>query len=277
METVIENVELVKQKIKFAGFGEYFNKEIDTRIAAGATEFKLITQRDVEKGNMLYELEVNIKDKKAYYNGFAGTLTDKSTGESVRQWFPSKDNVTSREAVQLLWDKEMPRAVHKQYFDDQGERYGTWLQLNFNELTESGNHKMMRYSDKFGFNLENKLNDFTFQELSDSAKVKEMVKIMEKGGEAVVTPSDTSRYSNVYISANPEKGTINIVDEKGKYLPHDLFRTEEARQQAAEKREAYLRENIPPSAGEVQFTHNGDRRYNPREVVVKSEQRGMHQ
>lgn len=229
---VIENSDKLKKRIGDAGFGDRFNKSIDEALAAGKTEIRLFTSEVIENKKMDFAPEINVKEGKGYFNGFKGTLHN-GDGTSVEQWFKASDRITMNESYILMMDQKHPRAVHKTYYDEKGEKYGQWIQLDFTQKTESGNHLTKRFGD---YDLAGKLNDFAFEGLfSDKQKITAAT-YMAEGREVAVTPVTQKNYSEVFIRANPERNTITILDSDGKPLYHDQFRTDEARQRIQQER-----------------------------------------
>lgn len=232
MEPVIENLDTLKARIDKAGFGNRFDKEIDEAIAAGKTEIHPFTSEVIENKRMDFEPEIKIKDNKAYYNGFKATFYNED-GTTVNQWFKATDRVTINEAYILMVDQQQPRAVHKTYYDDQSQKYGAWIQLDFNQRTESGNYLTKRYGD---FDLLTKLNDFDFVELSSEKQKITAAAYMSEGREISLTPVNQEKYSQVFVRANPERATFTFMDTDGKLLYHDQFRTQEARERIQQEK-----------------------------------------
>lgn len=232
METIIENIESVKNRIDKAGFGNRFDKEIDEAVAAGKTEICPFSSEVIENKRMDFEPEIKIKDNKAYYNGFKATFYN-DDGTTVSQWFKAADRVSINEAYILMMDQQQPRAVHKTYFDDQSQKYGAWIQLDFNQKTDSGNHLTKRYGD---FDQVAKLSDFAFVELSSEKQKISAAAYLSEGREITLTPVNQEKYSQIFVRANPERGTFTFMDADGKLLYHDQFRTQEARERIQQEK-----------------------------------------
>lgn len=267
----IDNLDSLKKRIANTGFGNRFDQQIDQHFAESKTQFRLFTSEAMEKGEMDFELDINSKANKGYFNGYKATL-QKVNEQPIAQWFNANDRITINEAFCMLADQTNPRVVHKMFYDENKERYGTWLQIDFTKLTESGNHEMKRFHDKYGYNLLEKLDDYAFKQL-DSPKQKLVAyNILEQGRELELSPVNQDKYATVVIRANPERKTISILDTEGKFLSHDQFRTEEAKtriQQERNSREAnvsFVNKNIEQN----KTTKEDQPKINPTAVVDQS-------
>lgn len=229
---VIENMDALKKRIGNVGFGDRFNKEIDEALAGGKTEIHLFTSEVIENKRMDFAPEIKINESKGYYNGFKGTLYNED-GTTVEQWFKASDRITMNEAYILMMDQQHPRAVLKTYYDETGDRYGQWIQLDFTQKTDSGNHLTKRFGD---YDLAGKLNDFAFVELSSGKQKITAAAYMTEGREIELTPANQEQHKVVYMRANPERNTVTFLDTAGKPLYHDQFRTEEARQRIQQEK-----------------------------------------
>lgn len=252
---VIENLDAVKKRLLNAGFGNRFDQAIEEALTAGKTQIKLFTSEMIENQKMDFEPEVNIKEGKGYYNGFKATLHHNAES-STEHWFKANDRIMINEAFILLVDQQHPRSVHKTYYDEAGEKYGQWLQLDFTQKTESGNFLTKRYGD---YDMVAKLNDYEFVELSSLKNKVTAAAYMAEGREIELTPVNQEKYKQVYVMANPERNTITILDNGGKLLYHDQFRTAEACQRIQQERntkesnKSFVRTPVPgkPAGGDI--------------------------
>ncbi|MBX2924729.1 MAG: hypothetical protein KF746_21180 [Chitinophagaceae bacterium] len=242
---VIENSETLKKIISTVGFGNRFDKEIDDALAAGKKEIRPFTSEVIENRRMDFEPEIKIKDTKGYFNGFKGTLHNED-GTTVEQWFKASDRININEAFILMMDQKHPRAILKTYYDEKGDKYNQWLQLDFTQKTESGNYLTKRHKD---FDQVSKLSDYDFVGLSSVKQRATAAALMSEGRQIEVTPVNQAKHKSINIIANPERNTYTFLDVEGKPLSHDQFRTEEARQRIQQEKN-----NMPSS---VSFVKDG--------------------
>ncbi|MCO5237925.1 MAG: hypothetical protein M9904_14520 [Chitinophagaceae bacterium] len=223
---VIENSEVLKKRIAAAGFGNRFDKEIDSALAAGKTEIRPFTSEVIENKRMDFEPEIKIKDGKGYFNGFKGTLHNED-GTTVSQWFKASDRISMDESHILMMDQKHPRAILKTYYDETGEKFNQWLQLDFTKKTENGNYLTKRYNN---FDQVSKLNDYDFLELSTVKQKAIAAAYMSEGKEIELTPVNQANAKTVFMRANPERNTFTFLNSDGILLSHDQFRVQEARE-----------------------------------------------
>lgn len=229
---VIDNSETLKKRIAAGGFGNRFDKTIDQALAAGQTEIRPFTSEVIENRRMDFELEIKTKDGKGYFNGFKGTLHNED-GTTVAQWFKASDRISMNEAFILMMDRKNPRAILKTYYNDAGERYNQWVQIDFTQKTKSGNYLTKRHND---FDQVSKLNDYSFVGLSSISQKASAASLMSEGREIEVTPLNQTNTNVVFMRANPERHTYTFLNSKGEPLSHDQFRTEEARQRIQQEK-----------------------------------------
>lgn len=258
----IENVEALKKRVFNAGFGAAVAGAIDEGLAAGQTEIRPFVSEVIENRRIDFEPEIKVKDGKGYYNGFKATFYNED-GTTINQWFKSADRVTINEAYILLMDQQQPRAVHKTYYNEEKERYGQWIQLDFSQKTESGNFLTKRHND---YDIVAKLNDYDFVELNTERQKVTAAVYMAEGREIAVTPVNQEKYSKVYMRANPERGTLTFMDDNGTPLYHDQFRTQAARERIQQEKNtkqagvSFIRNkgNEQPSADQSSVQNNPD-------------------
>ena len=247
----IENLDSVKKRLFNAGFNADVINALAEGLTAQKTEIRPFISEVIENKRMDFEPEIKIKENKGYYNGFKATFYNED-GSTVNQWFKAADRITINEAFILMIDQQHPRAVHKTYYNDMGEKYGQWIQLDFSQKTESGNHLLKRHGD---FDQVAKLSDYDFLELNNEKQKITAATYMAEGREIELTPINQETYPKVYVRANPERKTFTFMDGNGTLLYHDQFRTKVAReriQQEKNKRQSnvsFVRNSkeVPPS------------------------------
>lgn len=265
----IENQDALKKRIFNTGFSAAVANAIDEGLAAGQTEIRPSVSEVIENMRMDFEPEIKIKDGKGYYNGFKATFYSED-GTTISQWFKSADRITINESYILLMDQEHPRAVHKTYYNEEGEKYGQWIQLDFAQRTESGNYLTKRYSD---YDILTKINDYDFVELFNDKQKLAAATFMAEGREIELTPTNQENHSKVYMRANPERGTLTFMDDNGKPLYHDQFRTQAAReriQQEKNMKQANVSFVKEPLKEQSTAENSGSEKKNPEPEILKT-------
>lgn len=161
------------------------------------------------------------RSRNYFFNKYDLTVVPQE-GEAVKQTFhinPSQKvnngvdekpelvntNITLKEAYNLL----SGRAVNKDMVNQKGEKYNTWLKLDFTEkLPTSGNFKMEYYNGNF-FDIDKAMAKLKFAEGEDVAKITESLK---KGNRQAVTLEHNGNNYSRFLEANPKFKMLNVYD-----------------------------------------------------------------
>ncbi|NNU33684.1 hypothetical protein HK413_05150 [Mucilaginibacter sp. S1162] len=76
------------------------------------------------------------------------------------------------------------RAVHKQLYNPEGQKYRAWLTPDDKNLTENGNKKIRHYHENYGYDTEKVIAGKGIKELEDPKAGEELMYSLKK-----VTPS----------------------------------------------------------------------------------------
>ena len=139
MSIMIEkNLEYLKDNVKYHGFGETLNPELENQLKKGAPEFTLDYKTDVNKRSMEATLHFKKSDSTDMYffNKYDARITAEKNDQSVAQTFylNKGQGVTLKEAYNLL----NGRAVHKELVDKNDQKYQAWIQLDFAVKDKNG-------------------------------------------------------------------------------------------------------------------------------------------
>src|SRR5688572_30968958 len=106
-------------------------------------------------------------------------MSGQENGQDKSQTFFIKKNsgVTAKEAYNLL----NGRAVNKDLTNQEGEKYNAWLQVDWNQKDNHGNHKFKMIHEAYGYNLENALAKHPIQNLEGATYKDRLVKSLERG------------------------------------------------------------------------------------------------
>ncbi|TXJ24850.1 MAG: hypothetical protein E6Q24_14970 [Chitinophagaceae bacterium] len=237
MNQEIENVDKVKKRTYYAGFGTMFHGEIDQAAAAGTskinpyTEFaiqdaSLFDPSKIQTGVLKVTADITISEEnKMYFNGFKATL-EREGERPITQWFKATDRITVDEAYRLLSDTKHPRAILKEYLGEDNRPYKAYVQLDFSQKTKNDNYILRHYPD---FDLMSKFREYDFEGMK--GRYKSAGRVVSSGGGIEVVPINKEKYETVFIILNPTHSTLTIMDKGGEILEHDQFRTLAAREQ----------------------------------------------
>lgn len=220
---VKENIEELQDKLKYSGFGDLLNRELEKKIKAKSAEFDLKITKQMEGKKVDYLLHYRKSDEgKVYYNGFDAKLTNEGKKESVSHRFYGNQGISAKEALNLLEG----RSVLKSLFNKEGERYTAWLQLDLKSKDEKGLHPVNQYHQNYGFDLESSLNKIPVAGLDIPEQKDLLLYSLKKGNLHTVDLSGME--GQFHISANPRFKNIKLVDEKGKLVKVESLQNKKA-------------------------------------------------
>lgn len=153
-----KNLEFLKEGIKYLGFGEGLNNKLTDELKSQKSEFQLRTENQYGKDKVSYTLDFRKSDQSDMYffNKYTASLQGQGNGQDKSQTFFIKKNsgVTAKEAYNLL----NGRAVNKDLTNQEGQKYNAWLQIDWNQKDNNGNHKFKMIHEAYGFKLDDVLS-----------------------------------------------------------------------------------------------------------------------
>ncbi len=207
-----KNLEFLKEGIKYLGFGEGLNNKLKEEINSGKNGFQLHTENQYGKDKVNYVLDFSKSDKSDMYffNKYSATLPGEKADQDKSQTFFIKKNsgVTAKEAYNLL----NGRSVNKDLTNQEGEKYNAWLQIDWNQKDNHGNHKFKMIHEAYGFNLQDVLKKHPIKELNDQTTSDRLTQSLERGNLHQVTFVKGDKEEKMFIEANPQFKSLNIYD-----------------------------------------------------------------
>ncbi len=221
-----KNLEFLKEGIKYLGFGEGLNNKLTEELKSGKNEFQLRTENEYNKEKVSYTLDFRKSDKSDmfFFNKYTASLQGQKEGQDKSQRFFIKKNsgVTAKEAYNLL----NGRAVNKDLTNQEGEKYNAWLQIDWNQKDNNGNHKFKMIHEAYGFNLEKALEKYPIKELNDQTTKDRLMQSLERGNVHQVTFSKGDKEEKMFIEANPQFKAVNLYDSNMKKVYQENDRKE---------------------------------------------------
>lgn len=252
-----KNLEFLKEGIKYLGFGEGLNNKLTEEVNSQKNEFQLRTENQYGKDKVSYTLDFKKSEQSDMYffNKYTATLPGQNNDPDKSQTFFIKKNsgVTAKEAYNLL----NGRAVNKDLTSQGGEKYNAWLQIDWSQKDNNGNHKFKMIHEAYGFNLENTLAKHPIKELGDPIMKERLMHSLERGNLHQVTFQRGDKEEKMFIEANPQFKTLNLYDSAMKKVYQENSKVEngkevnakESQKQGApveESDEAFTSEKKPP-------------------------------
>jgi hypothetical protein len=221
-----KNLEFLKEGIKYLGFGEGLNNKLTEEIGSGKNDFQLRTENQYGKDKVNYVLDFSKSDKSDMYffNKYTAALPGEKPDQDKSQTFFIKKNsgVTAKEAYNLL----NGRSVNKDLTNQEGEKYNAWLQIDWNQKDNNGNHKFKMIHEAYGFNLEKVLEKYPIKELNDQTSKDRLMQSLERGNVHQVSFVKGDKEEKMFIEANPQFKTLNVFDSNMKKVYQENERKE---------------------------------------------------
>jgi hypothetical protein len=206
-----QNVQYLKDNIKYMGFGEGLHTELEKQLSAGKPDFQLNYKGEMNKKP--FEATLNFRKSDTtdmyFFNSYSAKM-ERSNGESKEQLFylDKGKGVTAKEAFNLLEG----RAVYKELSNKNNEPYKAWVQLDFNARDKHNNFEVKQYHDNYGYDLRAAVGKLSVSELGDPEKEKSLLQSLQKGNVQSVSLDKDGSSVKVFIEANPQFKTVNVYD-----------------------------------------------------------------
>ena len=224
-----QNAEFLKKSLLNLGFGDKLNAELDKEMAAKTPEFKLGLQHEFNQKTVDYTLHFKAGDNHDMYffNKYDATINHKDDpAKNIDQTFfiNKGSGITAKEAFNLMEG----RAVHKQLYNLEGQKYQAWLTLDDKNLTDNGNKKIKHYHENYGYDLEKVIAGKGIKELDDPKAKDELLYSLKKGNAQQITIGTEDSDKKYFIAANPQFKTVDLYDHQMKKIKREeLLHTEQ--------------------------------------------------
>jgi len=239
-----QNLDFLKKSLLNLGFGEKVNEQLEKNINKKVPEFNLSVQHEFNQKKVDYNLHFKAGENQVMYffNKFDATLK-KGTDKEVNQTFYiNKGNgITAKEAFNLMEG----RAVHKQLFNKDGEKYQAWLQLDDQNLTQNGSKEIKRFNENYGFDLEEVLLGKGIKELNTQEGQENLFRSLMKGNAQQITVDRDGTEKKYFISASPQYKTIDLYDHQMKKIKREELLKPEQKQSNNQKQGKQQKEELP--------------------------------
>lgn len=214
----VKNLEFLKEGLKYLGFGDKLNADLEGKIKEQPTEFKLNMVGEFNKDNIKDRVNFTLDFKKSdqsdmyFLNRYHAVLKNEDPAQQKEQTFYITKNsgITAKEAYNLL----SGRAVNKDLTNKEGQVYNAWLQLDFQEKDKNDNYKVKRYHQGYGYDLEMAAFKYPMKELSNPDDKAKLIKSLEKGNLTQVTFVREGGEEKMFVAANPQYKTLDLYDAK---------------------------------------------------------------
>src|SRR6185312_1325524 len=162
-----KNLKYLKDNLKYMGFGEKLNADLENGLKEGKPEFQLKLNEKMFQGKM--ELNLHFKQSPSsdmyFFNSYEARLT-KDNGHDMSQSFYLNNGrgVTYKEAYNLLDG----RSVLKDLTNKEGEKYAAWIKLDLSKNAANNHFETKQFhAEKYGFNLASDLGKLNLVKLPE--------------------------------------------------------------------------------------------------------------
>ena len=217
-----QNLEYLKDNIKYMGFGEKLNEQLENNLKQGKDDFQLDFKAEVNKKPFEASLHFRKSDSSEMYffNSFDASL-QKGNGEKADQTFylNKGKGITAKEAYNLLDG----RAVHKELTNKENVPYKAWVQLDFQNKDKNNNFEVKQFHENYGFDLKEAVGKYAITELKDSEKEKSLLQSLQKGNIQSVTIEKDGSSHKIFIEANPQFKSVSLYDGQMKRVQKEAL------------------------------------------------------
>ena len=244
-----QNLDYLKEGLKYMGFGSHLNPELEKNIQAQAPEFQLKAHMPYHKSAVDYTLRFRKSGQSDMYffNKYEALYRNMYPGEDKTQTFYIHKNtgITAKEAYNLLEG----RAVFKDLVNAEGQPYRAWLQLDKAERDDAGNMKVKQFHENYGYNLEKTLRQFHIKELEDPQQFLQLLYSLRKGNQQLVTALEEGYEVKRYIEASPQFKTINVYNEQRHQAMRETIQRQETNLEMPLRKERAKEQSLEKQPG----------------------------
>lgn len=237
-----ENLDYLKEKLKYSGFEEQLNEALEKQIKAGKEEFQLPHKMVFEERDMDVNLHFkkSLQSERYFFNKMDIVLHHSNPAIAPKEHtFYQNQGLSAKEAFNLLEG----RAVEKSLLNSENEPYKAWLQLDLSKKEENGNFKLNQYHENYGFDLKKVLDELPIKEMQDTTKSEWLFKAVKKGNNYPVTMERGGKEEVMFIEANPKFKSINVYDSEMRTVKtNDLKMDKGESQEDSKKKEVNYKE-----------------------------------
>lgn len=258
----VKNLEFLKEGLKYLGFGEKLNADLENKIKEQLAEFKLSMVGEFNKGDTKEKVNYSLDFRKSdqtdmyFFNRYQATLKNDDPSKDVTQTFYITKNsgITAKEAYNLL----SGRAVNKDLNNKEGQPYNAWLQLDFQEKDKTDNYKVKQYHAGYGYDLEMVMAKYPIKEQLNAEEKTKLMKSLEKGNLTQVTFAREGGEDKMYIAANPQYKNLDLYNAKMEKQFQGIEKKEKSGEdKSQEKKETVKKEAEEESEGKRKSKRKG--------------------
>jgi hypothetical protein len=216
----IKNLNDLKDTLKYQGFGEQLNNDLEKAVTKGEKTFTLeathihdlpISKPDdpLTRDKVTYELSFKQgKNEQYYFNSYQAKLESPLFKDRQQTFYLDMGRTyTAKEAYNLL----SGRSVYKSLQNKEGQRYNAFVQLDFKgEQKANGNYPLKSYHENYGFRLSETIAELPIK-FSSLEERDRLIKSLEKGNLQKVQLTDGQ---TLFAKTVPASRSLKFYDDK---------------------------------------------------------------
>lgn len=210
-----DNLAFLHDNLKYLGFGEYslLNHLLESEMTRGTLAFELYTDAFFDEET---KLEAKLYFRRSdsldmyFFNKYEAMLVYPENPEKNKAqtfYIYKGSGVTLKEAFNLL----QGRSVYKKLTNSVGEKYTAWIQLNFEQKDLHENYKYKYFRSENRYDLVKILANYKLREMENEETREMLFRSLRRGNLHPVTLIKTNKTERMFIQANPQFKTINII------------------------------------------------------------------
>ncbi|MHB8206999.1 hypothetical protein [Mucilaginibacter sp.] len=239
-----QNLEFLKKSLLNLGFGEQVNEQLEKNMDNKIPEFSLPARHEFNQQKVDYTLHFKAGEnlEMYFFNKFDTTLHKGKEKEQHQTFYITKGNgVTAKEAFNLMEG----RAVHKQLFNKDGEKYQAWLQLDNGNLAQNGNKEIKRFNENYGYDLEEVISGKGIKEMGTAEGQDSLMRSLKKGNAQQITVERNGEEKKYFIAASPQFKTVDLYNHQMKKIKREELLQPEQQQNKKQKQTQQQKEELP--------------------------------
>jgi hypothetical protein len=215
-----KNLNDLKDTLKYQGFGEQLNNDLEKAVKKGEKTFTLeathihdlpISKPDdpLTRDKVSYELSFKQgKNEQYYFNSYQAKLESPLFKDRQQTFYLDMGRTyTAKEAYNLL----SGRSVYKSLQNKEGQRYNAFVQLDFKgEQKANGNYPLKSYHENYGFRLSQTIAELPIK-FSNLEERDRFIKSLEKGNLQKVQLADGQ---SLFAKTVPATRSLKFYDDK---------------------------------------------------------------
>jgi hypothetical protein len=203
------NFEYLKDQLKFMGFGDKLNTELEAKLKEQVPEFTLNLSTAYGRDSLDTSLHFrkSAETDMYFFNRYDAKMKNDVTSLSHSFYVNKGSSVTMKEAYNLLCG----RAVNKNLTGRDDQKYNAWLQMDFKNKDENGHYVINKFHENYGFKLEEALSKHPVKEMQDPETKAKLLASLEKGNLQQVTFISEGKEQKMFVAAAPQFKSINVL------------------------------------------------------------------